>query len=40
MKTMGLDVREFSPAQFQEEVNADMERWAAEIRSAGIQLDE
>src|SRR3954468_5884468 len=40
MKTLGLEVREFTPAQFQEEVKADTERWAAEIRAAGIQLDE
>ena len=40
MKTMGLDAPEPSPAQFQEQVKADMERWTSEIRAAGIQLDE
>jgi tripartite-type tricarboxylate transporter receptor subunit TctC len=40
MKTLALDLREYTPAQFQEEVKADMDRWAGEIRAAGIQLDE
>jgi tripartite-type tricarboxylate transporter receptor subunit TctC len=40
LKTMGLDVRDFTPAQFGAEVKADMERWTAVVKAAGISLDE
>ena len=40
MRTMGLDVREFTPAQFGAEVKKDMERWTAVVKAAGISLDE
>ena len=40
MRAMGLDVREFTSAQFAAEVKADMERWTAVVKAAGISLDE
>jgi tripartite-type tricarboxylate transporter receptor subunit TctC len=40
LRTMGLDVREFTPAQFGAEVKSDMERWSSVIKAAGISLDE
>jgi tripartite-type tricarboxylate transporter receptor subunit TctC len=40
MRTMGLDVREFTPAQFGAEVKKDMDRWTAVVKAAGISLDE
>ena len=40
MRGMGLDVREASPAQFGAQVKADMDRWTAVVKAAGISLDE
>jgi tripartite-type tricarboxylate transporter receptor subunit TctC len=40
MRTMGLDIREFTPAQFGAEVKQDMDRWTAVVKAAGISLDE
>jgi tripartite-type tricarboxylate transporter receptor subunit TctC len=40
MRTMGLETRELTAAQFGSEVKKDMDRWTAVVKAAGISLDE
>jgi tripartite-type tricarboxylate transporter receptor subunit TctC len=40
MKTMGLEMREFTPTQFSAQVKQDMDRWTSVVKAAGISLDE